>query len=134
MKFLVIDDFSMVRYLLKMNLKDFQNCEIEEAESGEVAVSKMRKAAAEGKPFDLIFCDWNMPNINGMGVLSACQSDPLLKNIVFVMMTADADPGSVQQAKSAGVHDYLIKPWIPSTLHAIVDRFSSGERATTKAA
>ena len=83
MKFLVVDDFSTMRRIVRNLLKElgFQN--VDEAEDGVVALSKLR-----GSQFDFVVSDWNMPNMTGIDLLKEIRADDNLKHLPVLMVTA----------------------------------------------
>jgi two-component system chemotaxis response regulator CheY len=121
-RILLVDDFEMVRTMLKnvltnMGFKDFQ-----EAENGQEAMNQITKAKEEGRPFDIIFCDWNMPIMTGIEVLETIRKHPDFKNLIFVMVTAEVEQQSVIRALKSGANDYIFKPVAPDTLAKKIDR------------
>src|SRR4051812_24637022 len=98
LRILLVDDFEMVRVLLRNALNDLGYENIEEAEDGRVALTKIREGHAAGNPFNLVFCDWNMPEVSGFEVLESCRSDAKFKNLPIVMVTAEAEQESIVKA------------------------------------
>lgn len=109
-KILVVDDFATMRRILKNNLKQLGFSNILEAEDGCLALEELKKEKA-----DLIISDWNMPNMTGLELLKAVRSDEGLKQIPFVMVTAEGQKGNVMEAVKAGVTNYVVKPFTPDT-------------------
>ena len=103
---LVVDDFATMRRILKNVLKDIGLRRIAEADDGSTALELLKK-----DKFDLIISDWNMPKMSGLDLLKAVRSDGSLKDIPFVMVTAEAQKDCVLQAVQAGVSNYLVKPF-----------------------
>lgn len=102
---LVVDDFATMRRIVKSALSQlgFQN--VSEAADGSEALAKIK-----GQEFKFIVSDWNMPNMMGMELLKAVRSDPKLKAIPFLMVTAEAQKENILEAAKAGVSNYIIKP------------------------
>ena len=111
MKILVVDDFSTMRRIVKNLLMQLGFNQIEEAEDGKVALNKLNA----GK-FDFVISDWNMPNMMGIDLLRSVRSDPVLKSIPFMMITAESQKDNVLQAVQAGVSNYVVKPFTADTL------------------
>lgn len=111
MRILVVDDFASMRKIIKGLLKQigFQN--IEEADDGSTALEKLKIGE-----FDLVICDWNMPKMPGIEVLKAVRNDPQLKDLPFLMVTAEAKKDNVIKAVKAGVNQYVVKPFTAETL------------------
>lgn len=116
LKVLVVDDFEMMRFLLCKALREIGVTDITEAEHGKMAIDKLADADLAGQPYNLVFCDWNMPEATGMEVLQFCRVMPCYKTIPFVMVTAEAESQNVIQAIKAGANDYIVKPVTPEDL------------------
>lgn len=112
MKILIVDDFSTMRRILKGALKQMDLRNIIEAEDGNLALKTLKQ-----EKIDLILADWNMPNMNGLELLKAVRGDETLKEIPFIMITAEGQKDNVMEAVKAGVSNYLIKPFTPETLN-----------------
>lgn len=111
MKFLVVDDFSTMRRIVRNLLKELGFTNVEEAEDGVVALQKLRN----GK-FDFVVSDWNMPNMTGLDLLKNIRSDPALKHIPVLMVTAEAKKENIIAAAQAGASGYVVKPFTAATL------------------
>ncbi|MEJ5211286.1 MAG: chemotaxis response regulator CheY [Burkholderiales bacterium] len=111
MKFLVVDDFSTMRRIVRNLLKELGFTNVEEAEDGVVALQKLRN----GK-FDFVVSDWNMPNMTGLELLKNIRSDPALKHIPVLMVTAEAKKENIIAAAQAGASGYVVKPFTAATL------------------
>ncbi|HXG31040.1 MAG TPA: chemotaxis response regulator CheY [Thermodesulfobacteriota bacterium] len=119
MKILVVDDFSTMRRIIKNILKQLGYENIEEAEDGVQAYSKLK-----GGGFEFIVSDWNMPNCDGFELLRKVRTDPSLKDIPFLMVTAEAEKDKVIEAIKAGVSNYIIKPFTAEILKEKLDRIA----------
>jgi len=110
-KILIVDDDLMIREMSKsvLNASGFNNTA--EAEDGQCALAML-----QNEHFDLVICDWNMPNMSGLELLEHMRSDEKLKNIAFLMATINSDIKNVNKAIKAGVTDYVTKPLQPATL------------------
>ena len=117
MRILVVDDFASMRKIIKGLLKQigFQN--IEEADDGSTALEKLKIGE-----FDLVICDWNMPKVPGIEVLKAVRNDPRLKDLPFLMVTAEAKKDNVMEAVKAGVNQYIVKPFTAETLQKKIEK------------
>ena len=111
LKFLVVDDFSTMRRIVRNLLKElgFQN--VDEAEDGVVALSKLR-----GSQFDFVVSDWNMPNMTGIDLLKEIRADDNLKHLPVLMVTAEAKKENIISAAQAGANGYIVKPFTAATL------------------
>lgn len=117
MKILVVDDFSTMRRIVKNLLRQIGYVNIEEAEDGAQAYSKLK-----GGEFGFIVSDWNMPNMDGLDLLKKVRSDPELKDIPVLMVTAEAEKEKVITAIQAGVNNYIVKPFTGEVLKEKMDK------------
>jgi two-component system chemotaxis response regulator CheY len=106
MKVLVVDDFATMRRIVKNILKQIGFTNIVEAEDGKSALKML-----QNDKFDLIMCDWNMPEMPGIELLGKVRADEQLKGIPFVMVTAEAQKENILEAVKAGVNSYIVKPF-----------------------
>jgi len=111
MRVLVVDDFATMRRILKNILRQIGFTNIAEADHGKTALNVIK-----GGGVDLILCDWNMPEMSGLELLTMMKSDDELKDIPFVMVTAEATKESILEAVNAGVDSYIIKPFTAETI------------------
>jgi two-component system chemotaxis response regulator CheY len=117
MKFLVVDDFSTMRRIVRNLLKELGFTDVEEAEDGVVALQKLR-----GGDFDFVISDWNMPNMDGLTLLRNIRSDEALKNLPVLMVTAEAKKENIVAAAQAGASGYVVKPFTAATLGEKVNK------------
>ncbi|MGE8497418.1 MAG: response regulator [Pseudomonas sp.] len=104
---LVVDDATFIRDLVKKGLRDhFPGVQIEEAVNGRKAQQLLSKQS-----IDLILCDWEMPELSGLELLSWCREQDNLKTVPFIMVTSRGDKENVVQAIQAGVSDFIGKPF-----------------------
>ncbi|MBI3903631.1 MAG: response regulator [Nitrosomonadales bacterium] len=94
MKFLVVDDFSTMRRIVRNLLKELGFTNVTEAEDGVDGLNKLR-----GGDFDFVVSDWNMPNMTGIDMLRAIRSDPSLKHLPVLMVTAEAKRENIIEAE-----------------------------------
>lgn len=111
MKFLVVDDFSTMRRIVRNLLKELGFTNVQEAEDGVDGLNKLRAEA-----FDFVVSDWNMPNMTGIDMLRAIRSDPALKHLPVLMVTAEAKRENIIEAAQAGASGYVVKPFTAGTL------------------
>jgi len=111
MKFLVVDDFSTMRRIVRNLLKELGFTNVEEAEDGAVALQKLTVGA-----FNFVVSDWNMPNMDGLQLLQAIRADPKLKHLPVLMITAEAKKENIVAAAQAGASGYIVKPFTAGTL------------------
>jgi len=110
-RFLVVDDFSTMRRIVRNLLKELGFANVQEAEDGVDALAKLR--AAE---FDFVVTDWNMPNMTGIELLRAIRADAKLKHLPILMVTAEAKKENIIEAAQAGASGYVVKPFTAATL------------------
>jgi len=115
-KFLVVDDYSTMRKIVKKILVDMGYTRIEEAEDGKPALEKITQAVAANDAFGCIISDWNMPGMTGLDLLKAVRANPATSKTPMILATAEGDQSNVVEAAKAGVSDYVIKPFTPVTL------------------
>jgi len=111
MKFLVVDDFSTMRRIVRNLLKELGFLNVDEAEDGVVALSKLTS-----EHFDFIVTDWNMPNMDGLTLLQKIRANPQLKHLPVLMITAEAKKENIVAAAQAGASGYIVKPFTAGTL------------------
>lgn len=111
LKFLVVDDFSTMRRIIRNLLKELGFVNVEEAEDGAVGLRKLQ----DGN-FDFVVSDWNMPNMDGLTMLKNIRADDNLKKIPVLMVTAEAKKENIVAAAQAGASGYIVKPFNAATL------------------
>ncbi len=116
-KVLVVDDMSTMRRIVKNVLKQIGFSDITEAENGQEALTKLR-----GGDFGLVVSDWNMPVMQGIELLRTVRADEELKNLPFLMVTAEAQKENIIEAVQAGVSNYVVKPFTAEALQAKLEK------------
>jgi two-component system chemotaxis response regulator CheY len=111
LKFLVVDDFSTMRRIVRNLLKELGFSNVDEAEDGIAALAKLRSTN-----FDFVVSDWNMPNMTGLDLLKEIRSDANLKHLPVLMVTAEAKKENIVSAAQAGASGYVVKPFTAATL------------------
>ncbi|MBU2552720.1 MAG: response regulator, partial [Proteobacteria bacterium] len=115
MRFMVVDDkVSMVRTIVHM-LRKLGYERTVTADDGDSALMKLRG----GEHVTFIVSDWNMPRMTGVELLQAVREEERLKDLPFIMITAETDYDTVAQAGEVDVDGYLLKPF---TLEALKTR------------
>jgi len=110
-RFLVVDDFSTMRRIVRNLLKESGFADADEAEDGVVALQKLRASN-----FDFVVSDINMPNMNGFQLLAEIKKDEKLKHIPVLMVTAEARKEDIVLAAQQGAAGYIVKPFTKATL------------------
>ncbi|AHF75719.1 Chemotaxis regulatory protein [Sodalis praecaptivus] len=111
LRFLVVDDFSTMRRIVRNLLKELGFNNVEEAEDGADALVKLKAA-----PFDFVISDWNMPNMDGLSLLQAIRADGAMAAMPVLMVTAEAKKENIVAAAQAGASGYVVKPFTAATL------------------
>ena len=117
MKFLVVDDFSTMRRIIKNLLIDLGYANVTEADDGQTALPMLQQGN-----FDFLITDWNMPGMPGLDLLKAVRADARLAKMPVLMLTAEAKREQIIEAAQAGVNGYVIKPFIAVTLKEKIDK------------
>jgi two-component system, chemotaxis family, chemotaxis protein CheY len=116
-KFLVVDDFSTMRRIVKNLLHDLGYANVTEADDGKTALPMLQAGN-----YDFLITDWNMPGMPGIDLLQAVRSDPKLAKLPVLMLTAEAKREQIVRAAQAGVSGYVIKPFTAVTLKEKLDK------------
>ncbi len=125
MKFLVVDDFSTMRRIVRNLLKELGFNNVDEAEDGVDALNKLR-----GGGIQFVISDWNMPNMTGLDLLKTIRADATLKSLPVLMVTAEAKKENIIAAAQAGASGYVVKPFTSATLDEKLNKiFKSMEGA-----
>ena len=110
-RFLVVDDFSTMRRIVRNLLKELGFTNVDEAEDGAIALQKL-----QGGGFEFVVTDWNMPNMDGLTLLQTIRATPALKHLPVLMITAEAKKENIIAAAQAGANGYIVKPFTAATL------------------
>ena len=111
MKFLIVDDFSTMRRIVRGLLKEMGYNNADEAEDGQVALNMLKSSH-----YDFVVSDINMPNMNGFDLLKNIRAEESLKNLPVLMVTAEAKKEDIVLAAQNGASGYIVKPFTAATL------------------
>jgi two-component system chemotaxis response regulator CheY len=111
LRFLIVDDFSTMRRIIRGLLKEVGYTDADEAEDGVAALQKLRNGR-----FDFVVSDINMPNMNGFQLLAQIKADDKLKHLPVLMVTAEARKEDIVAAAQGGAAGYIVKPFTKATL------------------
>ena len=111
LKFLVVDDFSTMRRIVRNLLKELGYSSVDEAEDGSAALAKLKRES-----YDFLISDWNMPVMDGLQLLQAVRADATLSAMPVLMVTAEAKKENIIAAAQAGASGYIVKPFTATTL------------------
>ena len=117
LKFLIVDDFSTMRRIVRGLLKEMGCLHTAEAEDGSVALSMLR-----ANRFDFVVSDINMPVMNGFELLKAIKADEALRHLPVLMVTAEARKEDIVLAAQSGAAGYIVKPFSKAILEDKVQR------------
>lgn len=113
---LIVDDQQTIRSLVRNGLREIGLTDIEDASDGEDGLRVLLS-----RKINLIISDFNMPKLDGLGLLRAVRATPQLKSIGFIMLTGRADNDLVARAQQFGVNNYLVKPFTVATLRTKIE-------------
>ena len=111
LKFLVVDDFSTMRRIVRNLLKELGFPNVDEAEDGASALAKLKRDS-----FDFVVSDWNMPNMSGIDLLRAIRGDAALRHLPVLLVTAEARRENIIEAAEEGANGFVVKPFTAATL------------------
>ena len=117
MKFLIVDDFSTMRRIVRNLLKEIGYTNADEAEDRQAALAKLKNGN-----YEFVVSDINMPNMNGFELLTHIKSDAALKHLPVLMVTAEAKKEDIVTAAQAGASGYIVKPFTKATLEEKVNK------------
>lgn len=116
-RILIVDDMSTMRRVIKSILGQLGYTNLEEAENGKEALSKL-----SSEQYDFVMTDWNMPEMDGLELVKAIRQDPKLKDLPVLMVTAEAKKENVLEALKSGVNNYIVKPFTAETLKEKIEK------------
>jgi two-component system, chemotaxis family, chemotaxis protein CheY len=117
LKILIVDDQYSVRQMTRLALEELGIRQIHESENGKTALE-----TATVQPLDLIISDFNMPEMDGLGLLRAVRGNPAVRKLPFILLTGRGDRELVVKAAQAGVNNYLIKPFTSAILREKIEQ------------
>jgi two-component system chemotaxis response regulator CheY len=125
LKFLIVDDFSTMRRIVRGLLKEMGCNNADEAEDGAVALAMLK-----ANKYDFVVSDINMPNMNGFDLLKAVKADESLRHLPVLMVTAEARKEDIVLAAQSGAAGYIVKPFTKATLEEKVQKILQKLAAT----
>jgi two-component system chemotaxis response regulator CheY len=120
MRFLVVDDYSTMRRIIKNLLQDLGYANIVEADDGKTALPVL-----QGGNIDFVITDWNMPLMPGLELLKQIRADAKLAKLPVLMVTAEAKREQIIEAVQAGVSGYVVKPFTAEVLKQKLEKILS---------
>ena len=124
LKFLVVDDFSTMRRIVKNFLIDLGYNNVVEADDGTTALPILKAGGV-----DFLVTDWNMPGMPGLELLKAVRADPALAKLPVLLVTAEAKREQIVEAAQAGVNGYVVKPFTAQTLKEKIEKILASRAA-----
>lgn len=116
LKVLVVDDQLTMREVTRLALQEMGVRYILDAENGSDAFQK-----ATTQPLDMIISDFNMPQMDGLGLLRAVRGHPAVRKLPFILVTGRGDNALVVSAAQAGVNNYIVKPFTSEMLREKIE-------------
>ena len=114
---LTVDDSASVRQMVSFVLKQ-NGYDVIEAVDGRDGLQKL----SAGPKVDMVITDLNMPNLDGIGMIKGVRQLPSCKFIPIIMLTTESQDARKQEGKSAGATGWIVKPFKPEQLIAVVQR------------
>jgi len=114
---LIVDDYKTMLRIIRNLLKQLDFDNVEEASDGSEALAKLRVGN-----FGLVISDWNMAPMTGLDLLKEVRADARLRELPFIMITAESKTENVIAAKQAGVSNYIVKPFNAETLREKIEK------------
>ncbi len=115
-KTLIVDDQFTIRQLVKNGLQQIGMVDFESASDGEEGLRSLLKT-----PSNLVISDFNMPKLDGIGLLRAIRSHEPIRSTAFIMLTGRADREVLQRAMQYGVNNFLVKPFTVNALREKIE-------------
>ena len=124
LKFLVVDDFSTMRRIIKNFLTELGYTNVSEADDGKTALPVLKSGVV-----DFLITDWNMPGMPGLELLKEVRNDPATKKLPVLLVTAEARREQIVEAAQAGVNGYVVKPFTAQALKEKIDKILASQAA-----
>jgi two-component system chemotaxis response regulator CheY len=114
-KIMTVDDSASVRQMVSFTLKN-AGYDVIEAADGKDALAKL------AGPVDMVITDLNMPNMDGITLIKNLRANAACKFIPIIMLTTESQAGKKQEGKEAGATGWIVKPFKPEQLLAVVQK------------
>ena len=119
-RILIVDDYKTMLRIIRNLLKQLGFNNVDEATDGSSALQKLRD-----KDCGLIISDWNMEPMTGLQLLKEVRADVKLKDLPFIMITAESKSENMAAARDAGMSNYIVKPFNAATLKSKIESIES---------
>jgi two-component system, chemotaxis family, chemotaxis protein CheY len=110
-KFLIVDDSNIVRNLLRTALSQLDHKNVDVAPDGRQGLKFIDQSVLTGEPYDLVFCDLNMPHVDGFKFLEVVRSTPQTRDLPVIIVTTENAKALVIKAVMHGVAGFMVKPF-----------------------
>ncbi|WP_439579875.1 chemotaxis response regulator CheY [Elioraea sp.] len=117
MNILIVDDYKTMLRIIRNLLRQLEFNNVDEATDGAQALTMLRSGS-----YGLVISDWNMQPMTGLQLLQEVRADAKLRNLPFIMITAESKTENVIAAKQAGVSNYIVKPFNAETLKEKIEK------------
>lgn len=117
MKVLIVDDQLSVRQVTRMTLEQIGINTVYDADNGNTGMQAVTR-----QPLDLVISDYNMPELDGLGLLRSIRAHPHVRRLPFILLTGRGDKELVVKAAQAGVNNYLVKPFDAAILRTKIEQ------------
>lgn len=115
-RILIVDDMKTMRIVIKRALLALGFADVAEADDGDNALIAVEAAVREQRPYKLIISDWTMARVSGLDFLKKIRAHEVMSKVPFLMITAESDAAQVKEAITAGVSNYVTKPFTQDTV------------------
>ena len=113
---MIIDDSASIRQVVNLTLKK-SGYDVIEAIDGKDALGKL-----DGQKINLIICDVNMPNMDGIAFLRELKQNPGYKFPPVIMLTTESQEAKMQEGKAAGAKAWVVKPFKPENMLSAIEK------------
>ena len=115
---LIADDSTAMRAMLTSTVEALDDCRIVEASSGFEALRLLPR-----EKVDLILTDINMPDINGLELISYLRNNPNYQEIPIIIISTEGSQKDIDKGKLLGANDYVVKPFDPARLQELLQKY-----------
>ena len=126
-KFLLVDDFSTMRRIVKTFLHDLGYPNVAEADNSSTALPMLKSG-----DFNFLITHWNIPGAPGLELVRAVRADPDLARMPVLLLTAQPKPQQIVVAMQAGISGYVVKPFTSKTLREKLEKILHGAPTTRR--
>ncbi len=108
---MIVDDMQSIRMITRTAVASMGFSKFIECSNGQEALTRLKNIKV-----DLVICDWDMPEMNGLELLTEMRADKEMANTAFIMLTGHTETELIHQCITAGVNSYIVKPYQPAIL------------------